>query len=130
MRNGCPKSSRVFLVLVLTQIKQKCHRLMPCSATSLSPFLKADGFKFFAAHFLLCVLLFCRFLCIFAVWSDVLQRSCAILLAYLRFGTDVTTTARGILFLYAVSSHYGVFSFLICLPTYYGLMSCALIPNF
>lgn len=66
---------------------------MPCSATSLSPFLKADGFKFFAAHFLLC-----RFLCIFAVWSDVLQRSCAILLAYLRFGTDVTTTARGILF--------------------------------
>ena len=91
---------------------------MPCSATSLSPFLKTDGFKFFAAHFLLCVLLFCRFLCIFAVWSDVLQRSCAILLAYLRFGTDVTTTARGILFLYAVSSHYGVFSFLICLLTY------------
>ena len=36
---------------------------MPCSATSLSPFLKTDGFKFFAAHFL-CVFCFSAASCV------------------------------------------------------------------
>lgn len=115
----------------LNRLNKNVTDLLPCSATSLSPFLKADGFKFFAAHFL-CVFCFSAASCV-SLLSGAMSCRGAVPFCLPIWGSGpMSLLPPEASFFYTPSvatTAYFLFWF-VYLLTYYGLMSCALIPNF